>query len=60
MPQKYSDTWHNSEAADERAWLDSWIRMDRELAAARLTTRLSLAGWPSRQRSDLSPLASPS
>jgi hypothetical protein len=59
MPQKYPDTWHDCEAADERAWLDSWIRTDRELAAARHTTRLSLAGWSPRQRSGLSRLASP-
>jgi hypothetical protein len=54
MPLQYPDTWHDHEAADERAWLDSWIRIDRELAGARLTTRLSLAGWPPRQRSGLS------
>ncbi|MGW7283899.1 hypothetical protein ACWGH4_00110 [Streptomyces sp. NPDC054847] len=26
MPQRYDDTWHQLEAADERAWLDQWAR----------------------------------
>jgi hypothetical protein len=46
MPQQYPDIWHDCEAAEERAWLDSWIRVDRAIAAARHTDRLVLAGWP--------------
>lgn len=26
MPQQFDDTWHQLEAADERAWLDQWAR----------------------------------
>ncbi|GGU62015.1 hypothetical protein [Streptomyces lavendofoliae] len=26
MPQQYPDTWHDLEAAAERAWLDQWVR----------------------------------
>lgn len=26
MPQRYDHTWHQLEAADERAWLDQWAR----------------------------------
>jgi trehalose/maltose hydrolase-like predicted phosphorylase len=26
VPQRYDDTWHQLEAADERAWLDQWAR----------------------------------
>lgn len=60
MPQQYSDTWHDLEAADERAWLDAWIRMNHQLMAARHTTRLALVGLPLPQRDGLSWLASPS
>lgn len=29
MPQAtpYTDAWHATEAADERAWLDQWARL---------------------------------
>jgi hypothetical protein len=29
VPQRYDDTWHQLEAADERAWLDVWARAHR-------------------------------
>lgn len=34
MPQRYEDTWHQLEAANERAWLDQWARAELRDPAA--------------------------
>ena len=53
MPEPYTPTWHNRQAADERAWLDDWARLhlipatQPEPAPAATTPALAAAGSPS-------------
>jgi hypothetical protein len=53
MPEKYPDTWHDCEAADERAWPDNWTRNRAALHYGVMNDRKvgaeeNLAAWPRR------------